>query len=104
MNLNLQNILPSSLAGLIHSFFVNQSINYLVDGVPYLSSGENHIRMDGVDPSKFEIIEEDGYLIVQGFECRGEQLTSIKKVFRFRNDSQKIKSIKVYGEELIILA
>lgn len=103
MNLNLQNILSSTLTGFMSTFFAPASKDSQLQEIPYLYSGSNVICADGIDPQKLEIIEEGNLLIIQGSQFKENQLFNFRKVYQFRNLNQQIKNIEICGKDLVVI-
>ena len=92
MNLNLQNIIPSTVNSFIAYLFSNPAIE-ISEKYPYLNMGINILDIEGIDPAKMEILEEGSLLIIQGLCFQNDQILPFRKVFKFRRKDQSLKSI-----------
>lgn len=92
MNLNLQNILPTTINSFIASLFTSSAVE-IIDNYPCLNMGVNILDIEGFDPEKMEILEEGNLLIIQGVSSQDGHILPFRKVFKFRSKTQSLKSI-----------
>lgn len=92
MNLNLQNILPTTINSFIASLFTSSAVE-IIDNYPYLNMGVNILDIEGFDPEKMEILEEGNLLIIQGVSSQNGRILPFRQVFKFRTKTQSLKSI-----------
>ena len=92
MNMNLQNIIPASINNFIAVLFAPNAAQ--TEGTfPYLNMGETQVEIADLDPVKLEVIEDGDLLILQSLTYTEEGPQPFRKVFRFRNKNQFLKSI-----------